>query len=370
MTPRPAHRSLGPVIAGLGGVELQSEERELLLHPLVGGVILFERNVGDREQLQRLVGEVKALRQPPLLVTVDQEGGRVQRLGQGLTTPLPALAAIGERYDEDPEAALGLAREHAWLMAAELRALGVDLSFAPVLDRRGPSRVIGKRALHADAECVAALGDAYVRGMSEAGMAATGKHFPGHGTVLADSHVELPVDERPWTELEHDELVPFARLSARLSAIMSAHVVYPDISARPAGFSPAWQARVLRGRLGFTGVTVSDDLSMVAAAAVGDVATGARAALGAGAELLLACQPRAVPPVLDGLRGRWAALSGRRLARLAARGKAPDWRALSADQRWQRARARLSALIGAAGDERPTAEGARDAVAERARHDA
>jgi len=277
----------------LEGTELRPEERELLCHPAVGGVILFSRNYADPGQLAALTASIHALRQPPLLIAVDQEGGRVQRFRDGFTR-LPPAGRLGALYRRHPQRARQAAERIGWLMAAELRALGVDFSFAPVLDLdRGISRVIGDRAFAAGVNAVGDLASAWVSGVHGAGMAAVGKHFPGHGGIAADSHLELPKDERTLADLMMEDLVPFARLIDHgLEAVMPAHVVYPRIDPHPAGFSRFWLRDVLRARLGFQGVVFSDDLNMAAAGAAGDHRERARAALAAGCDMLLVCNNR------------------------------------------------------------------------------
>ncbi|WP_040662017.1 beta-N-acetylhexosaminidase [Nitrococcus mobilis] len=279
---------LGPVMIGIRGLVLLPEERELLCDPRIGGVILFSRNYESIEQLSQLTEAIHAIRRPSLLIAVDQEGGCVQRFRTGFTA-LPAPACLGRLYDHGPPVALAAAERLGWLMAAELRAAGVDLSFAPVLDvERGVSRVIGERAFHRRAGAVADLTLSWVRGMRQAGMAAVGKHFPGHGAVVADSHHELPVDDRPLDTIASVDFLPFRRLIAvGLEGVMMAHVLYPQVDARPASFSGVWIAGVLRETLGFTGAVVSDDLGMQAAACIGDLYQRAGVALAAGCDLLL-----------------------------------------------------------------------------------
>ena len=250
MKPRRVVESpLGPVMLDLQGLELLPEEREMLQHPLTGGVILFTRNYLDPEQVTALIESIRAVRRPPLLVAVDHEGGDVQRFRDGFTR-LPACASIGKCYDRDTEQGLQAATEYGWLMAAELRAVGVDFSFAPVLDLGlGRSEVIKDRAYHREAAVVSALAGATVNGMRQAGMAAVGKHFPGHGWVVADSHHEAPVDERNLEAVTADDLVPFRDLIADgLAAVMPAHVIYANIDDRPAGFSNFWIQDILRQR--------------------------------------------------------------------------------------------------------------------------
>ncbi|HCU53466.1 MAG TPA: beta-N-acetylhexosaminidase, partial [Gammaproteobacteria bacterium] len=255
--------SLGPVMLDVAGLELAPEERERLRHPLTGGVILFARNYETPEQIAALVRTIHELRKPPLLVAVDHEGGRVQRFREGFTA-LPAVARFGEVWDENPARGRRLSETAGWLMATELRAVGVDFSFAPVLDvNRGISRVIGDRSFHASPDAVAELAHAWMIGMHRAGMAATGKHFPGHGGVEADSHVAVPVDERSYQDIYMEDIVPFERMiEFGLEGIMPAHVIYSRVDPQPAGYSQFWLQQTLRGELGFEGVIFSDDLSM------------------------------------------------------------------------------------------------------------
>jgi beta-N-acetylhexosaminidase len=329
----------------LEGLALTPEDREILRDPGVGGVILFSRNYASPEQLTALVQEVHALRSPPLLVAVDHEGGRVQRFREGFTR-LPAAARYGELYDRDPARALRLAETGGWLMAAELRAVGVDLSFAPVLDLdRGVSRVIGDRAFHRRPAVVAELARATMRGMQRAGMAAVGKHFPGHGAVAADSHEALPVDPRPYADIQAEDLLAFERLAHYgIPGIMPAHVVFPAVDDRPAGFSRRWLRAVLRERLGFQGAVVSDDLSMAGAAVIADWGARARAALEAGCDLLIAGNDRGgAARVLEALAGHADPVSRSRLARL--HGRHPLRREdLLASDRWQEAASAVAAL--------------------------
>jgi beta-N-acetylhexosaminidase len=287
----------------LAGVELATGEREVLTHPLVGGVILFARNYVDPRQLRALTAAIRAARTPAPLIAVDHEGGRVQRFLEGFTR-LPPMRALGRIHDRNPALAANLAGAIGVVLAAELAAHGVDFSFAPVLDLDfGSSSVIGDRAFHSDPAAVAGLAGALVDGLARAGMAAVGKHFPGHGYVRADSHHEVPVDDRDLAAIEAADLIPYRALIGRgLAGIMPAHVIYPRIDARPAGFSPVWLKDVLRGRLGFDGVVFSDDLSMEGAAVAGGIVDRARAAFAAGCDLVLVCNaPEAAQRLLDGL---------------------------------------------------------------------
>ncbi len=298
--------SLGPVLFDLRGTALDAEEAERLRHPASAGVILFTRNFASRAQLRGLIEAVRRAAGRPVLIAADHEGGRVQRFRTEFA-PLPAVARLGERYDESAPRALELARETGWLLAIELLAVGIDLAFAPVLDLgRGVSSVIGDRAFHRDPETVARIARAFVGGMQEAGMAATAKHFPGHGSVALDSHHALPVDSRVYDEIEATDLVPFERLvHAGIPSVMAAHVLYEAVDDRPAGFSPFWLREVLRRRLGFGGAIVSDDLTMAGAAVAGEPADRARAALDAGCDLILVCNdPHGAGAVLDAVGTR------------------------------------------------------------------
>jgi len=335
--------TLGPVMVDVSGTTLTTEDRKVLGHPLVGAVILFARNYAGVEQLEELVRDIRAVRSPPLLVAVDQEGGRVQRFRDGFTE-LPPQRLIGRLYDSDPEAARRLAAQCGWLLAAELRAVGVDLSFAPCVDLDyGVSEVIGDRAFHRDAEVVARLAVSAMQGMREAGMAATAKHFPGHGAVVADSHRALPVDRRSIEELG-DDLLPYHRMIANgLSSIMVAHVSFPEIDEAPASLSRRWLQRELRGSLGFTGAVFSDDLSMAGAAIAGTVPERAREALAAGCDVLAICNDRSgVLETLDELAGEADPLSQVRLVRLHGRPTPPGREALAALPRWQECHAAVS----------------------------
>ncbi len=321
----------------LRGVELDAEERELLQHPLVGSVILFTRNFTDTAQLARLVAAIRAVRNPALLVAVDHEGGRVQRFRKGFSE-LPAARYIGRQYDVDRDSGLELARASGWLMAAELRAFGIDLSFAPVTDLDyGINDAIGDRAYHRQPDAVAALAGACMAGMRDAGMAATAKHFPGHGAVVADSHLTLPVDRRPYDDLEGD-LMPYRRLIANgLPAVMMAHIVFSAIDPEPASLSSYWVKGALRGDLRFHGAVFTDDLGMKGAAAAGSMLERARLALAAGCDVLPVCNDRAgAISLLEGLKDLPEPASFARLARLRGRPSiAPE--ALFASEAWHRA---------------------------------
>lgn len=295
--------TLGPLMVDVAGHALTADEQARLQDPLVGGVILFSRNFRDRQQVRELVAEIRAVRSPHLLVAVDQEGGRVQRFREGFY-PLPPLRWLGHQYDLDNERGRRLAQTCGWLMAAEVLDAGVDFSFAPVVDLDyGTSEVIGDRAFHRDPEVVAELASAYILGMHKAGMIAVAKHFPGHGYVVADSHLDLPVDPRTVSEL-YDDLQPFGRLIRQgVNGVMVAHVRYPQVDGDVASLSPYWLRTALRGELGFGGVIFSDDLSMQALATEGDMPERARRALAAGADMALICNdPAAADATLEALK--------------------------------------------------------------------
>jgi beta-N-acetylhexosaminidase len=292
---------IGSLIISVEGTALSAEDRDILAHPLIGGAILFSRNYESRAQLQQLCKSIRASHTKPLLITVDQEGGRVQRFINEFTR-LPPLALYGEWYDREPQEALHAAKETGWLMALELLSLGIDLSFAPVLDLLNKqSKVIGNRAFHANPKIISELGGAFAAGMKEAGMVATGKHFPGHGSVNADSHLTLPVDVREWPEVEQKDLVPFmALMKAPLSALMVAHIIFPRIDQLPVSFSSIWIKQILRQQLQFNGVIFTDDLNMAGANISSYYPDRVQAAREAGCDFLLLCNNRdAVIQVLD-----------------------------------------------------------------------
>lgn len=328
--------SLGPVMLDLLGTTLDEKEREMLQHPLVGGVILFTRNYENPAQVASLIAEIHALRSPPLLIAVDHEGGRVQRFRQGFTR-LPAMRRFGEIYERDKRRARQLAEQAGWVMASELRAVGVDFSFAPVLDLDyGNSTVIGDRAFHRKPQVVADLANAVMQGMHRAGMAATGKHFPGHGAVQADSHEAIPVDTRRYEDIAAEDMKPYELMITNgMAAVMPAHVIYSHVDPQPAGFSSFWLKEVLRGRMNFQGVIFSDDLNMEGASVAGDYVARATAALVAGCDVALICNNReGAMQILRGLdiepnpvlHARLARLHGRHPVTLESLHHDPAWR--------------------------------------------
>ena len=322
----------------LEGETLTAEESRLLRHSAVGGVILFSRNFSSRGQLTELCRSIHQVRSPPLLIAVDHEGGRVQRFRSEFTH-LPPAAWYGEQYRLSKHRGVSLAEEGGWLMAAELRACGVDFSFAPVLDlAHGVSAVIGDRAFSKSPDVVVRLARAWMRGCHSAGMAVVGKHFPGHGGVEADSHTALPVDNRRYEDIELDDLRPFEQMiQAVMEAVMPAHVIYERVDSRLAGFSAFWLQKVLRGQLGFQGVIFSDDLNMAAADAAGSYAVRAEAALEAGCDMVLVCNNRpAALAVLDQLKKYDDPAAHVRLMRMHGR-KPITQQALHMDPRWKSA---------------------------------
>ena len=294
---------LGPVVLDPQGVVLSEDDRRRMLHPAAGGVVLFSRSYQNPGQLQALTQEIRALREPQLLIGVDHEGGRVQRFKEGFTA-LPPMRALGRLWDRDREAGRAAAHAAGYVIAAELAAHGLDFSFTPVLDLDyGSSTVIGDRALHFDPLATSSLAAALIGGLDEGGMPAVGKHFPGHGYAAADSHVAVPIDDRPLAEIRRKDLPPYvAAIKAGLAAVMPAHVVYPRVDSVPAGYSRVWLQDVLRTQLGFGGLIFSDDLSMEGARSAGNIGARARVALAAGCDMVLLCNdPRGQERLLDAL---------------------------------------------------------------------
>lgn len=338
--------SLGPIMMDLRGTTLEQDEKEYLQHPLVGGVIFFSRNYESPEQIAALSEEIHKLREPRLLIAVDHEGGRVQRFQDGFTR-LPALKVIGDLYDRDNNIGLKLAEKAGWLMAAELRAVGIDFSFAPVLDIfKGISQIIGDRSFHKDPTCVAELSKTYIQGMRRAGMAAVGKHFPGHGAVKEDSHHAIPFDKRRFEDIQMDDMVSFERLiHVGLAAIMPAHVIYSAVDDKPAGFSSVWLKNILRQQLEFQGVIFSDDISMVGAEVVGGYIERAHCALEAGCDMVLVCNNQAaVIKLLDNFKVAPDPASQSRLIRMHGKYET-DFSSLKNNQEWQTIAKELSAIV-------------------------
>ena len=330
--------TLGPLMVDLVGLTLSEEEAEILQHPLVGGVILFSRNYESPEQITELTASIRALRDPHLLISVDHEGGRVQRFRNGFTR-LPPVGVLGQGYKRQPDLTLSRAEMTGWLMAVELRAVGVDFSFAPVLDLDyGVSEVIGDRSFHRDPATVTAVAKAYIQGMKRAWMPAVGKHFPGHGAVEVDSHLGLPTDTRHFEDMLQSDMLPFRQLcNSELAGIMPAHIVYEKSDPLPAGFSQFWIQEVLRERLGFQGAILSDDLSMEGAAVMGDSVARAEAALSAGCDMVLVCnKPDSVVQVIDSLKIEQDPLRHMRLIRLHGR-HGMDRNTLMASDDWKQA---------------------------------
>ncbi|MEZ0150348.1 MAG: beta-N-acetylhexosaminidase [Candidatus Reddybacter sp.] len=333
----------GPLMLDLDGTSLSDTERELLMQSPVGGVIFFARNISSKEQFMALTAEVSALR-PELLLAIDQEGGRVQRLREGYTS-LPPMQRLGTLFNEDSKRGAELLHNTGWLLAAEVIASGLDFSFAPVLDLDSSHcEVIANRSFSLDPTIASAAAGLFIDGMAEAGMAATGKHFPGHGGVTADSHLEIPYDARSLAELQSRDLVPFKALSPKLQGIMPAHIVFPEVDSKAVGFSSYWLQNILRNELAFEGVIFSDDLSMKGADQLGTYAEKAEAALSAGCDMVLVCNNRqGALEVLEFLQTRVEAYSSPRLPIMKAQ-KQWQWAELVNDARWRATREALTPL--------------------------
>jgi beta-N-acetylhexosaminidase len=338
--------TLGPLMLDIVGKDLTEEDRRRLSHPLVGGVILFSRNYEDPAQLEQLCTEIHLLKSPALLIVADQEGGRVQRFRNGFTR-LPPMRRLGDVWDQRPHHANELAWAAGYVLGTELRARGVDLSLTPVLDLDyGTSSVIGDRAFHANPHAVIELAHSLMSGLREAGMGACGKHFPGHGFIAADSHVAMPVDHRGYVDFKMADLQPFqALIDFGLPAIMPAHVVYPKIDSRPAGFSPIWLKAVLREEMGFDGMIFSDDLCMEGASVAGPITARVVAALNAGCDMALICnRPALADEALTQLNHEWSAASRARLARLHGRAHPLSYTQLLEQTTYTRARHSIAGL--------------------------
>ncbi len=339
-------RSLGPVMLDVVGLTLDDNDVRRIAHPLTGGVILFARNFERRTQLASLIRQIRTVRED-ILIAVDHEGGRVQRFKTDGFTHLPAMREIGAIWDRDQQQALRIATATGYVLASELRALGIDFSFTPALDvDYGVSEVIGTRAFHRDVEVITQLAKSLCHGLALVGMANCGKHFPGHGFVEADSHYTLPVDSRSREAILRDAR-PFAWLDIALAAVMPAHVIYSSVDDQPAGFSKAWVQDILREELGFLGAIISDDLTMEGARAVGNVVESAQAAFTAGCDMVLVCnKPEEADRLLNELNYTPSSASIQRITRLAARGSAPTWEELEQVAEYQAARALLAKTFG------------------------
>ncbi len=334
------------LVIGIAGTTLDAVERDWMQHPSVGGVILFARNFESRYQVTDLAAEIRAASPRPQLLCVDQEGGRVQRFRDGFAS-LPSLDGFGRMHASDANGAFALAEEHAWLMASEIRALDIDLSFAPVVDLGRGNRAIGDRAFSADSSIVSEFARAYVRGMHAAGMAATLKHFPGHGSVLEDTHFDAATDPRSLETLRAEDLVPFvAGIDAGAEAMMLAHVAYPAVAPEPAGYSPRWINQILRKEMGFRGVVFSDDIGMAAAQSAGGIGARIDAHLDAGCDAVLVCAPDLVPDSLIAMDKRVAPPADA-LASLFGRGHS-NWSTLQSDPRHAQAVASICDSVLAA----------------------
>jgi beta-N-acetylhexosaminidase len=348
MSAAAVNKNLGPVMLDVVGTTLTADDIERIRHPLTGGVILFARNYENRKQLTELTAAIHDAR-PGVLIAVDHEGGRVQRFKTDGFTRLPAMRRLGELWDKDVLASVKAATDVGFVLAAELRACGVDLSFTPVLDLDyGESGVIGDRAFHRDPRVVAMLAKSINHGLALAGMANCGKHFPGHGFVKADSHVDIPVDERSLKEILEQDAAPYDWLGLGLSAVMPAHVIYPKVDKHPAGFSKKWLS-MLRDEMGFQGVIFSDDLSMEGASVAGGVIDGANAALSAGCDMVLICNsPDKADELLAGLQVQESAASRQsalRLASLLPQAPGLTWESLQDDARYRAAKRTAQALV-------------------------
>lgn len=329
------------LVIGIAGTELNARERDWLAHDACAGVILFQRNFSSKTQVAELSAAIREAAPRPQLLCVDQEGGRVQRFREGYSA-LPPLETFGKQYAVDPAAALESAQEHAWVMASEVRASGIDLSFAPVVDLGRGNLAIGDRAFSDDPHVVAEFTRAYIRGMHAAGMAATIKHFPGHGTVREDTHFDNATDNRTLDEMRAADLIPFAAgIEAGADAVMLAHITYPQVAPEPAGYSRTWIEDILRAGMGFRGVVFSDDIGMAAAFSAGGVKARVDAHLDAGCDVVLVCHPELVDESLAAVQGR--KLNTMALAGLIGRG-ALGWDGLLADARYSQSQSRFGSI--------------------------
>lgn len=339
-TKKPKALKRGPLMIDVQGTTLTTDERQRLNHPLVGGVILFTRNFESRRQLSELTQKIHDIKSPRLLIAVDHEGGRVQRFREDGFTVLPAMGCLGNLWSHDPLRAMSAATAVGFVLGSELRACGVDLSFTPVLDLDyGVSQVIGDRSFHRDPRVVAMLARALAQGLSVAGMSACGKHFPGHGAVAADSHLEIPTDTRTLTRIMQEDASPYLWLGDWvIPSVMPAHVIYPKVDSKPAGFSSKWISEILREKLKYDGVIFSDDLTMEGASVAGDIVARAQAAIGAGCDMALVCnRPDLAQQLIDTFEVALDPLSAARIDRLMPVKKAMKWRDLQALPSYQHA---------------------------------
>ena len=340
--------ALGPVMVDVEGYCLQQHEIERLKHPLVGAVILFARNYENPTQLAELCHQIHSVRDEPLLIAIDHEGGRVQRCRTAGFTQLPAMRDLGELWDRDQEAALTLAHEVGYILASELRACGMDFSFTPVLDLDyGSSEVIGNRAFHHAPEVVAKLSEALIDGLAEAGMASCGKHFPGHGYVEADSHVAIPVDTRDFDEIWEQDIKPYLSLGhIKLPSLMPAHVIYEKVDSMPAGFSKFWVQKILRERMSYQGMVFSDDLTMEGASVVGGILERANAAFNAGCDMVLVCnRPDLADELLSKLNYEPTPENTQRLRNLVPKAPFMNWQQLHNEPRYVQARQIMDKVV-------------------------
>ena len=340
-------RRPGPVMLDVVGLTLSEDDIRRIDHPLTGGVILFARNFDDRAQLCALTKQIRDVRDD-ILIAVDHEGGRVQRFRTDGFTHLPAMGKLGQLWHDDVFKATRVATAVGYVLASELRACDIDLSFTPVLDLDyGASAVIGDRAFDADPRVVTMLAKSLNHGLLLAGMANCGKHFPGHGFVAADSHHEIPVDERSLDEILGVDAQPYDWLGMSLAAVMPAHVIYPQVDPNPAGFSAKWLKEILRGKYAFDGVIFSDDLSMQGASAAGDVVTAAHAAMAAGCDMVLICNsPEKADRLLHEMKSVPDIVSQRRIKHLKGRGKAHGWEKMLAQPEYQAAQRLIAQTFG------------------------
>ena len=332
---------MGPVMIDVQGTSLSQEDKEILQHPLVGGLIFFTRNYHSPEQITELSTQIRSAARKPLLIAVDHEGGRVQRFRDGFSL-IPAMGSLWQMAKQNLSLAKSLAKQSGVLMALEVQAVGIDISFAPVLDINNISDVIGDRSFHREVDYVTELAEAFISGLHLVGMKATGKHFPGHGSVKADSHIDLPIDIRSKADIFQQDLMPFKQLIAKgkVDALMPAHVIFPEVDSQAVGFSRYWLQNILREQLGFNGVIFSDDLSMEGAASVGGYIERAEAAQSAGCDMLLLCNNRqGCVEVLDGANISTNAQSSERLAKLLKNPRqSNDFSTLTSNQAWKEAR--------------------------------